>query len=236
MTVTVIDLESTGLDPAKDAVVELAAVDVTADGEITHRREHLICPPVSIPASASAIHHLLDEDVAGKPPFREVIELYSGSCAYVSHGADFERGFLAEHLGVSRKTGQPPTWICTYKCALRVWPDAASHSNQSLRYALNLASPFGIDRHTLVPHRALSDAIVTAAIFVELLKHARWSQLAMWSAEPALHTTLTFGKHKGTKYAEAPQDYLDWIINKSDLDEGVKFSARHALQLQSRGS
>ena len=230
MTVTVIDLESTGLDPATDAIVELAAVDMTPDGQITRRREHLICPPVPIPASASAIHHLLDEDVVGKPPLREVIELYEGSCAYVSHGAEFDRGFLAQHLGTSKKTGQPPTWICTYKCALRVWPESpAGHSNQALRYQLGFVNPFGIDRATLVPHRALSDAIVTAAIFVEILKHARWSQLAMWSAEPALHTTFGFGKHRGERY-DAHPDYCEWILRQKDMDEGARFSAEYWLK------
>ena len=57
------------------------------------------------------------------------------------------------------------TWICTYKCALRVWPDLVSHSNQALRYTLGLINPHGIDRKTLNPHRALSDVIVTSAIF-----------------------------------------------------------------------
>ena len=41
-----------------------------------------------------------------------------------------------------------------------------SHGNQALRYHLGLINPFGIDRATLLPHRALPDAIVTAAIFL----------------------------------------------------------------------
>ena len=229
MTLTVIDLESTGLDPAADAIIELGAVDVTPAYQIINQRTHLVCPPIAISPQASAVHHLIDADLVGKPPLREVIEHYMGSCAYISHGASFEAGFLSQHLGPSKKTSQPPTWICSYKCALRVWPEAESHSNGALRYMLGLANPFGIDRHSIVAHRALGDTIVTAAIFVELLKHARWSQLALWSSEPALHTVLSFGKHRGMKYAEAPADYLAWIRDKSDLDSDTKWTANYWL-------
>ena len=230
MTVTVIDLESTGLDPAVDAIIELAALDFASGGAgITNRREHLICPPVPVPPEASSVHHLIDEDLVGKPPLREVIEHYEGSCAYVAHNCSFERSFLEQHLGTSRKTGQPPVWICTYRIALRLYPEATSHSNQTLRYQLGLLNPFGIDRHSLVAHRAMSDVIVTAAIFAEMRKFATWSQMQLWSSEPPLETVIRFGKHKGTRYAEAPQDYLEWMLRQQDMDEGKRFSAEHWL-------
>lgn len=74
---------------------------------------------------------------------------------------------LGKYLGES-------TWICIYKCAQ---PVAAHH--------LGLINPHGIDRKKLNPHRALSDVIVTSAIFVELLKLAKWSEVVQWSSEPA---------------------------------------------------
>lgn len=223
--IRVIDIETTGLDPAKDAIVEIASVDVLAGGTIANRQEDLVCPPLPVPPESSAIHHLLDQDLTGKPPLREVLERYAGADAYVAHQCEFERSFLFEYFAAER-------WICTYKCALRVWPDLPSHSNQALRYRNGHANPFGIDRHTLNPHRALSDAIVTAAIFVDLTKAAKWSDLVKWSSEPALHTILSFGKYRGKRYEEIAQtdpDYLRWIITKSDLDEGAKWSASHWL-------
>lgn len=231
MTLRVLDIESTGIDPEVDAVVEIASADLLPDHTITRQKQALICPPIPIPPESSAVHHLVDADVTGCLPFRDVIEEFAGADAYIAHNCAFERSFLAAHLG-NASNGQPPTWICTYKCALRVWPAAKSHSNQALRYQLGLLSPFGIERASLVPHRALSDVIVTAAIFVELLKHARWSQLALWSAEPALHTILSFGKYRGKRYDEiaaSDPDYLKWIITKSELDEGAKFSSSYWL-------
>jgi exodeoxyribonuclease X len=95
---------------------------------------------------------------------------FRGADAYVAHNCEFERGFLGPLLGEA-------TWIRTYKCALRLWPDLPAHNNQALRYRLGFVDPFGIDRHSLNPHRALSEAIVTAAVFTEVIKHASWPDL-----------------------------------------------------------
>ena len=92
-----------------------------------------------------------------------------------------------------------------------------------------LASPYGIPRDQISPHRAASDVVITAAILEELIKQARWSQLLQWSYEPPLHTRLHFGKHRGERYDAVPVDYLAWIL-RSDLDAGVKHSAQHWLR------
>src|SRR5262245_19307069 len=225
MTVRVIDCETTGTDAAVDAVIEIASVDVLADGTITNRQEALICPPIPVPPEASAVHHLLYQDLTGKPAFADVVPMFAGAQAYVAHNADFEQAFLAEHLGADA------LWVCTLKCALRIWPDFPVHSNQALRYRLGLASPFGIDRHTLNPHRALSDAIVTAAVFVELTKRAKWSDLVRWSAEPALHTRLPMGRHRGERFDAVPEDYLRWIVEgRNELREEIKASAAYWVE------
>jgi exodeoxyribonuclease X len=167
MVVRVIDIETTGTNPEQDAVIEIASVDAQADGTITNQVSTLVRPGIPVPAEASAVHHLLDEDLTSAPPLMNAIHLFRGADAYVAHNCKFERGFLGPLLGEA-------TWICTYKCALRIWPDLPAHNNQALRYRLGHVHPFGIDRHTLSPHRALSDAIVTAAVFTEIIKHASW--------------------------------------------------------------
>jgi exodeoxyribonuclease X len=225
--IRVIDIETTGIDPAKDAIIEIASVDMVRGGGITNAMDTLVHPGKPIPASASAIHHLVDEDVRNAPLFSEAIGRFLGADFYVAHNCDFERSFFA-----ARGIGIGP-WICTYKCALRVWPDLDGHGNQELRYALGRATPFpGFERGTISPHRAAFDVVVTAAIFEELLVRARWSQLVRWSDEPALHTRIHFGKYRGKRYEDiAAKDpsYLEWIIEKSELEEGIKHSARFWL-------
>lgn len=232
MVLRVIDIETTGVDSETDAIIEIASVDVykTPDGHgITSQREALVFPGRDIPPASSAVHHLIDADVANAKRIEEVIKDFDTADAYVAHNCAFERSFLDKYFGDA-------VWVCTMKCALRVWPDAPGHSNQVLRYWRGHVAPFGWNRDNLAPHRALSDAVVTAAILVDLIKEASWSQLVEWSQEPALYSTLTFGKHRGTKYADAPPDYLDWLVNKSDMDADTKFSARYWLDKRSEAA
>jgi exodeoxyribonuclease X len=224
MTVRVIDIETTGTDPATDAIVEIASVDLLADGTIANRQSTLVRPGIPMPPEASAVHQLIDEDLAGAPPLMDVVNLFRGADAYVAHNADFERGFLEPLLGEA-------TWVCTYKGALRIWPDLLAHNNQALRYRLGLVNPFGIDRHALSPHRALSDAIVTAAVLTEVIKHAPWPELVKWSSEPALLSVFRFGKHRGERFDAVPENYLRWIVEgQNELGEDVRASARYWLE------
>jgi exodeoxyribonuclease X len=71
MVVRVIDIETTGTDPECDAVIEIASVDVLADGSITNRVSTLVRPGISVPPEASAVHHLIDEDLSGAPPLMD---------------------------------------------------------------------------------------------------------------------------------------------------------------------
>ncbi len=226
--IRVIDIETTGTDPNADAIIEIASVDMVRGGGITNPMDTLVRPDKAIPPGASAIHHIVDEDVEGAPPLAEVADRFKGADVYVAHNCEFERSFFAAQ-GI-----ELGPWICTYKCALRVWPHFEGHSNQELRYALGRATPFpGFERGKISPHRAAFDVIVTAAIFEELIKRARWSELVQWSAEPALYTRFHFGKYRGKRYAEVAAndaDYLVWIIEKSELEEGIKHSANYWLR------
>ena len=225
--IRVIDIETTGIDPATDAIIEIASVDMVREGGITNAMDTLVRPGKPIPPGASAVHHIVDEDVQSAPNLSDVVDPFRGADYYVAHNCEFEQSFFAAQ-GI-----ELGPWICTYKCALRVWPELEGHSNQELRYALGRATPFaGFDRSTISPHRAAFDVVVTAAIFEELIKKARWSELVQWSSEPALHTKFQFGKYRGRRYdaiAASDPDYLRWIIEKSELEEGIKYSARHWL-------
>jgi exodeoxyribonuclease X len=224
MVVRVIDLETTGIDPATDAIIEIASIDLVKGGGVDNARSTYVAPGRPIPPLASAVHHIIEEDVRNAPVLAEALPMFTDADVYVAHHAEFEQSFLTRHAS------WPLTlWICTYKCALRVWPDLAGHKNQELRYELGLAAPYGMPRERISPHRAASDVIVTAAILEELMKQARWAQLIEWSYEPALHTRLHFGRHRGERYDAVPVDYLEWIL-ASDLNASVKHSAQHWLK------
>lgn len=65
------DLETTGTNILNDRIVEISMIKVFPDGH-DEQRTIRINPERPIPAEASAIHHIFDEDVADKPTFKQV--------------------------------------------------------------------------------------------------------------------------------------------------------------------
>lgn len=64
-----IDVETTGLDPYSDRIVELSIFKVHPDGREEHSSQR-INPGIPIPASATAVHGISDSDVANQPIFK----------------------------------------------------------------------------------------------------------------------------------------------------------------------
>lgn len=65
------DLETTGTDTAHDRIVEISLIKVDPNGEKTIKTRR-INPEIPIPAEASAIHHITDEDVKDCPTFKQI--------------------------------------------------------------------------------------------------------------------------------------------------------------------
>src|SRR3546814_1378862 len=92
----------------------------------------LVNPGRPIPPITQAVHHILEEQVADAPWWhdiaRQVLDPWPRRLALAAHRADFEQQFCTPPLT------HGADWICTWKCALRLWPDSPSFSNQVLRY------------------------------------------------------------------------------------------------------
>ena len=84
MTIRIIDIETTGTDPANDTIIEIASVDLLRDGTITNRMSTLVRPGIPVPPESSAVHHLIDADVADAPHLDEVLNQIRGADAYVA--------------------------------------------------------------------------------------------------------------------------------------------------------
>ena len=233
MRLRVIDIETTGIDPAEHAVCELGWSDVVAlgrdlagapvDWQVAGTFESLLVHPGRpIPPETSAIHHIIDEDVETSPSWKAAAQsLLSDQVveAFVAHSAKVERSYLDE-------LAPDHAWICTYKCALRLWPDAPSHSNQSLRY---WRRPAGLDRAIAnVAHRAGPDAYVTAFHVRDMLAEVPLETLIQWSSEPALQVRCHIGKWRGRLWTEVDEGFLHWVAQR-DFDGDVLFTVRHEI-------
>jgi exodeoxyribonuclease X len=236
MTIRIVDCETTGETPPEHKVVELASCDLDPQsGQFQAPRSELVNPGRPIPPDSRGIHHISDAMVANARDIDVVAKNvllpypFPTMPAFAAHNAKFEQSFLAQY------TGDVP-WICTFKVALRLWPDAPNHKNQTLRYFLNIQMPEKVESMSYPPHRALPDAIVTGHILREALNQATIEQMIAWSKEPPLLPRLTFGKHRGEEWNVVPADYLVWIVEKSELDDDAKWNAKRELQRRTRES
>lgn len=215
-----IDFETTDKDPLTAHAVEVAIFGVD------HIIQELIKPPISIPIETSAIHHIIDKDVEYCRSWDEVkagIRVYIDNLEpkiLVAHNAEYEQGILKEGF-------EDVTWICTYKCALVLWPDLPNHKNETIRYALNLPD---IGRgHGHSAHTALHDARVTFQILQEMLKLRSLDDLIQITKEPKRFSKIAFGKHAGSKWADIDTGYLTWICNQTTMDKDIVSCAKTEL-------
>lgn len=99
--VVLFDLETTGLDPAGDAIVELAAARIGPGGVLSRFHEYL--RPARPVGSSCLVHGLSDGFLSreGRPP-REVLEAFLGyidGCVLVGHNVGFDLAVLRGNLG-----------------------------------------------------------------------------------------------------------------------------------------
>jgi exodeoxyribonuclease X len=226
----VLDTETTGLAPPEAEVIELAAVRLCRDEFLAGGTSALIRPKGSIPPETSAVHHLTIEDFLIGDAYETLADawrnvVFWGDCehepveAFVAHNAEYDRKFLDIVIA------EDIPWLCTYRCARHLYPEAPGFGNQTLRYYLGLKPmlPPG-----LAPHRALYDTIVTAEILQYMLKMKDLEELLVIQHNPVLIPKIPFGKHRGKQFRDIPKDYLEWVV-KQDFDADVKHTAKHWL-------
>jgi DNA polymerase III subunit epsilon len=96
------DLETTGVDIAKDRIVQIAALRLSPDGR-EEIRTRLINPGIPIPAAATAIHGITDATVAGEPRFadlaRGIADFFGGADIAGFNSNRFDLPLLVEEFG-----------------------------------------------------------------------------------------------------------------------------------------
>jgi exodeoxyribonuclease X len=216
----VIDTETTGMSP-DDQVIEWAGV--WPGGQACF----LIKPTVLINVEARAAHHITDrmlDNVANAKTWRPTLEKHlSEHGTPVFHNAEFDVRMIKQTWpGIVIAS-----YICTYRVALHLWPDAPRHSNQVLRYWLGLEPKI---KTNLPPHRALADAAVTAAILDKMMETVDEERMLELTTMSAVLHRVRFGKHVDWLWSDVPHDYLRWILRNGEFDHDVIYTAKHYLE------
>lgn len=224
--IRVIDFETSGTEPPDAEVCEVGLCDLCVEDRAVMPAQSWLCQVKTMPPEVRAIHHLTLAECAEHDPFN-ADRMFATPCdAVAAHNAEFETKFFTP----------PVPLICTYKAALRAWPEAPSHSNGALRYWLedNGAIPPLASAHTQPTHRAGPDAYVTAHILLALLNAGiKGNQMVGWTKEPALLPRCPIGKFRGKPWSEVEGGFLGWMLRQPDMEAGLKWNAQREIARRS---
>ena len=225
-----LDCESTGLDPQKDRMIEVAAARFTFD-QLLQKYETLVDPECDIPQVSQDIHNISKEMLQGKPKAAEILpdllKMIDGHIL-VGHGIGFDIALIAaeaKRCQIPNKIEKQP-FIDTLRMA-RLYGESPINSLERLRQHFNIQAEGA--------HRAMSDVIVNIEVFKFLSKSYKTTeQLFKILEKPIKLKMMPLGKHKGRKFDEIPLEYLLWAERK-DFDQDLLYSIRSELRNRKKG-
>ena len=232
-----LDLETTGVDPAKDRIVEISLVKVFPDGEreVKTRR---INPGIPIPPSATAIHHISDEDVKDCPTFREIAR----SLAAYMEGADLA-GYNSNKFDIPVLMEEFLRAGVDIDLKKRKAIDVQNIFHKMEQRTLVAAYKFYCEKELEAAHSAEADTLATLEVLEAQLERygddlkndvdyladfSTHSQFVDYAGRVIYDDkgveVFSFGKHKGRPVSEvfrAEPSYYSWMMN-GDFPEYTK--------------
>ena len=166
----VIDTETTGLDPRKARVIELAGVRLLAGKLVAGDKFRQLLRPAdeTIPAETTRIHGIDDAMVAGSPLFADVwprFGAYLGQAVVIGHTVGFDLAMLKRECDLAGLPWVRPRTLDTRLLAQIAAPELAGYTLEKL------AAWLGVD--VADRHSALGDAATTARVFMALVPKLR---------------------------------------------------------------
>ncbi|BAF59595.1 MAG: DEAD/DEAH box helicase family protein [Pelotomaculum sp.] len=157
--IVVCDLETTGLDPLSDRIIEIGLVRLK-DLKIVDIYHTMVNPGRPLPLKIKNLTGLDDSDLASAPAFsgvREKVLGFIGDAPIAGHNIRFDMGFLAAAGGISFKN---PAYDTVELARLAV-PGLPTYRLESLCERLNVEAA--------ARHRALDDALAAAGLLIKLI-------------------------------------------------------------------
>ncbi len=180
----VFDIETTGLSPKFNKIIEIGAVRIK-DGKIQDTYSRFVNPEVPIPYSITKLTSINDGMVMEAPTIEEILPEFLefvGDAILVAHNASFDTGFIKEF---AKRQGLEfnSTIVDTMTLAHILIPELGKYTLDRLCKQFNVS----LENH----HRACDDAAATAEIFVKMVRMIKEKEIttikelnAMGAASP----------------------------------------------------
>jgi DNA polymerase-3 subunit epsilon len=166
----VLDFETTGLQPARDRTIEVAAT-LMVDHQPVDTFCRLMHPGFALPSFITSLTGITDQMLRGQPRPEEDkpgMQKFVRGLPIVAHNASFDRAFLQAELARAGLRAESE-FLCTMRLARRLAPGLPSYRLDALVDALQVRAPSARQFH-----RSLADVNHTVAIWQNL--HARFTE------------------------------------------------------------
>ena len=234
-----IDVETTGLNPKEDRVIQLGIYVITPDGK--HREGvQLFNPKCSIPEETTKVHGITDEMVKDAPHFEDAAEQISRgleNCDVCGYNVDFDLGFLRVELKRCNmelthgfivdahqifRRYKPHTLIAARKEYLNETDTSDAHN--AIVDAKKTLEIFTAQIHT---HDLPRDISAIHKLIREMPQagYLDPQRKFIWHNGKAC---INFGKYKMWPLQKVEPDYLEWML-QADFSPKVKAIVRDAL-------
>ena len=191
-------------------VVELAWFPLGASPDLNGFRQ-LYKPTMPCTWGATAVHHILPEELLDKPPSKQASYDVPSATYWIGHNIDFDWSALGKP-NVKR--------ICTLALSRSLWPECDSHTLSAMMYFILGANEK--TRHRLrSAHAALADCEFVAELLHAITAKTGVTNLeALWelSEEARIPKIWTFGKFKDQPIEAADRGYAAWCNRQPDFD------------------
>lgn len=165
----VVDIETTGLDPHFDEIIELAAIKYENNQEVSWFQS-LVKPENEIDEFITELTGITNEMLTNSPSISSVLpefRAFIGSSTIIGHNVNFDINFIYDF---SKYQSLPPftnDFVDTMRLSRRLYKDMPNHKLQSLVTYLGVADT--------VEHRALADCISTQLCYLTMKKQVQES-------------------------------------------------------------
>ncbi|MEE1243725.1 PolC-type DNA polymerase III [Frisingicoccus sp.] len=170
------DLETTGLSPDRDEIIEIGAVKVD-EGKVVDRFMCFVKPDTPISSMVTSITGITNEMTADAGPTDRIIYDFVEFCEdypVVGHNLMFDYRFMSRYAKKYYMTFER-SGVDTLKVARKVLPDLPSKSLESLCAYYGIVNPSA--------HRAYHDALATARLYQTLKHYYGATNEALFQAE-----------------------------------------------------
>lgn len=214
-----VDLETTGLDPKWDKIIEIGAVRVT-EGAITDRYETFVNPHRQLSEQVIALTGIQDNQLENAPGIKEVIKdflEFTGNLPILGHNVMFDYSFL-KRAAVGEGHSFEPCGIDTLKLARSFMPERERKNLKAV------CTYFGVEQD--LSHRALSDCIAAHNIYQKME-----NRYEMENPEAFLPLKLVYKIKKEQPASKRQKEHLQDLLkyHKISLTVEIEYLSKNEL-------